>query len=155
MLFRSGTQLSWFVNRHVWVRPVSETLHILGLSLVVGAIGLLDLRMLGMAKALPLGPFHRLVRWGIFGFIINLITGTLIFAGNPLRYIHNRSFQLKLVFLLLAGINALVFNLAVFRQAERCGPGDDAPVSAKVIAGISLFLLLGVICCGQMIAFVR
>ena len=59
----------------------------------------------------------------------------------------------KLLFIFLAGINLLVFRLTVFQEVMRLGPGDDAPLLAKVIGGTSLFLWFGVIWWGRMIMF--
>ena len=149
----ASTRVSWFMNDHVWVWPATEILHFFGMSLLIGTIVLLDLRMLGMAKKLPLLSLHQLVPWGVLGFAINLITGILFFAGNPYRYVHNISFVLKLLFIFLAGINVLVFYLNVFRDTESVGSGDDAPMSAKIIAAISLFLWVGIMGLGRMITF--
>ena len=149
-----STWLSSFVVDYFWVWPASETLHFIGLAILVGVVGAIDLRLLGVAKGLPLVSLHRLVPWGIVGFVINLITGFLFFAGSPYQYIHNPAFQLKMLFILLAGINVLVFYLTVFHEVEGLGAGDDAPLPAKVIAAISLFLWIGVMYWGRMLPFI-
>jgi hypothetical protein len=141
------------VTGYLWVWPACETVHFIGLSLLVGTVGVLDLRLLGMAKRLPLAPLHRFIRWGIFGFFLNVTTGILFVVGNPFRYIHNLAFIVKMLFVLLAGLNVLVFYLTVFRKAESLGPGDDAPLQAKLIAGVSLFLWVAVMCLGRLITF--
>jgi uncharacterized membrane-anchored protein len=97
---------------------------------------------------------HRLVRWGVFGFILNLITGALFFVAAPFQYIHNIAFQLKLIFMLLAGVNVLIFYVTVYRQAEALQPGEDAPAAAKWIAVTSLFLWFGVMFWGRMLPFI-
>ena len=78
-----STRLHTFVNQTIWVWPASETLHYFGLSILVGTVGLVDLRMLGMAKRLPFAAVHRLVPFGILGFILNICTGILFLAGAP------------------------------------------------------------------------
>lgn len=149
-----GTGLSYCVTHYSWIWPTCETLHFIGLALVIGMIGLLDLRLLGVAKGLPFAPIGRLVPWGILGFAINLVTGSLFFAGDPFQYTHNYAFGLKMLFILLAGSNVLAFYLTgVSRKTEALGPGDDAPLSAKVIAGTSLFLWFGVMFWGRMLPF--
>ena len=70
----------------------------MGLALLVGIVGVFDLRILGMAKGLPVGPIQRLMPWAILGFSINLVTGSLFFAGDPFQYIHNVAFGFKLLF---------------------------------------------------------
>jgi len=148
------TSLSAFVLENKWVWPASETIHFIGLALLIGAVGVVDLRMLGIAKELRFSALHRLVRWGVVGFILNLITGVLFFVGAPFQYIHNIAFQLKLLFMLLAGVNVLIFYFTVFRQAEALQPGEDAPPGAKWIAATSLFLWFGVMFWGRMLPFI-
>src|SRR6478752_6404104 len=87
-----GTKLSYFVTHYTWVWPTCETLHFIGLAMLFGVVGLLDLRMLGVAKRLPGKPLHELIPWGILGFVVNLITGALFFSGDPGQYLHNWAF---------------------------------------------------------------
>ena len=149
------TRLSWFMTHETWAWPISESLHFLGLSLLIGNIGLFDLRLLGFAKRLPPGALHRLIPWGIFGFGLNVITGVSFFAGMPGEYMYTPIFQAKMLFVLLAGINVLAFYLTVFPQVEALRPGEDAPLSAKIIGGTSLFLWVAVMCCGRLLTFYR
>lgn len=150
-----GTRLSWAVaGGYPWIWPLCETLHFIGMGLLVGIVGILDLRMLGVGKQLVPGPFERLIPWAIGGFVINLITGCLFFTGDPSQYVHNNVFWLKLLFIVLAGINALVFYVTgIARKVDALGPGDDAPWSAKAIAATSLVLWIGVIFWGRMLPF--
>ena len=148
-----ATSISWFVNHYSWVWPTCETLHFIGLTFLIGAVGVLDLRILGIAKGLEIGPLQRLIRWGVAGFVINVITGILFFVGQPDQYVGNIAFYLKMLFVVLAGINVLIFYLTVHHQVERLAPESDAPLKAKVIAAVSLFLWLGVIFFGRMLPF--
>jgi hypothetical protein len=149
-----ATPLSSFVVQSSWVWPAAETLHFIGLAMLIGVIGLMDLRLLGMAKRLPFAPLHRLLPWGISGFVICLLTGTLFFSGDPFQYIHNWVFWGKMLFILFAGINVLLFYVTgVFKNVENLGPGEDAPFGAKVIAGVSLVLWIGVMYLGRMLPF--
>ena len=149
-----ATKLSWFVIQSPWVWPAAETLHFIGLAMLIGVIALIDLRLLGVAKHLPFAPLHRFLPVGISGFVICFATGTLFFAGDPFQYIHNPVFWFKILFIILAGINVLLFYLTgVFHTVEGLGPGQDAPVSAKLIAATSLFLWIGVMYLGRMLPF--
>jgi len=150
----SSTQLSWFVNHYSWVWPVCQTLHFIGLALLLGNVGLLDLRLLGVAKALPVEPIHRLIPWGVAGFLLNAVTGLLFVVGTPMQYLPNPAFQLKVLFIALAGLNLLLFYATGARAAvAELAPGKDAPRTAKVIAGASLFLWIGVIYWGRMLPY--
>jgi hypothetical protein len=149
------TSVSAFVSGHTWVWPACETLHFAGLALLIGNIGVLDLRLLGVEKQLPVAPLRRFVGWAVVGFIINLLTGVLFFVGNPAQYIHNIAFGWKLLFIALAGVNVLMFYATgLFRRVEALGPGDDAPLGAKVIAGVSLVLWVAVMYMGRMLPFI-
>ena len=154
-LWLQGTAASKVVMQYSWIWPACETLHFAGLALLIGNVGVLDLRLLGAAKRLPVAPLNRLVRWGVLGFLINLITGIVFFVGVPTQYVHNLAFQLKLVFMMLAGVNLTVFYLGgAARAVETLGPGDDAPALAKIIAATSLFLWVGVMFWGRMLPFI-
>jgi hypothetical protein len=147
-----------FVNDQAWVWPFCEILHFVGMVLLVGTVGLLDLRMLGMGRALPVAPLERLIPWGVFGFALNLVTGFVFVAGNPVggpgEYLTNLAFQLKLLFILLAGINVLAFyGTSVSRTAHLSGGGDETPRAAKVVSAVSLVLWIGVIYFGRMIMY--
>ena len=144
----------WVVIAYPWVWPASETLHFIGLAMLIGVVGLMDLRLLGLAKRLPFAPLHRLLPWGIAGFGICLVTGSLFFAGDPFQYIHNPVFWFKLLFIILTGANVLAFYLSgVFRRVEDLGRGEDAPLAAKLIAATSLVLWVGVMYLGRMLPF--
>jgi len=149
-----GSVFHHFVTDYPWVWPACETLHFMGMALLIGVGGAVDLRMLGVLKRISFAPLHRLLPWGVAGFVINLITGFLFFAGDPYQYKDNIAFLFKIVFILLAGMNVLIFYLVSFRQVEAMGPGDDAPMSAKVIAATSIFLWFGVMYWGRMLPFI-
>jgi len=149
------TDLAFVMRDNRWLWAFCETVHFLGLAMMVGAIGILDLRMLGVAKQIPMKPLHRLVPWGIAGFLANLITGIMFYSADATQYTHNIAFQFKMLFVLLAGVNVLYFYGAnVSHKVEALGPGADAPMSAKVVAASSLFLWFGVMYWGRMLPFI-
>ncbi len=151
----NDTQLAFVMRDDPWLWAFCETIHFLGLAMMVGAIGVLDLRMLGVAKQIPMRPLHRLVPWGIAGFTANLITGLMFYTADAKQYTHNIAFQMKMLFVLLAGLNVLYFYGAkVSQRVEALGPGADAPLAAKVVAASSLFLWFGVMYWGRMLPFI-
>lgn len=153
-IWLKSTALSNFVSQHGWVWPACETLHFVGLAMLIGCVGVLDLRMLGLGKQIPVKALHQFIPWGIAGFIINMITGILFFVGEPSQYIHNIAFQLKILLIVIAGINVLIFYGSVFRDAEALGPGDNAPIKAKVVAAVSITAWFGVMYFGRMLPFI-
>jgi len=141
-----------FVTGEPWMWPTCETLHFIGLSLLLGVVLVVDLRMLGVMKHVSFATLHRLLPWGILGFGINLMTGMLFFLGAPDQYTQNTAFQWKIAMVLLAAANALYFT--VLDEAWALGPGDEAPLTAKVMAAAAMFLWVGVMYCGSMLPFI-
>ncbi len=141
-----------FVEGKTWMWPTCETLHFIGLSLLIGVVLLIDLRMLGLMKYAAFPSIHRVLPWGILGFGINVMTGMLFFIGAPQQYTQNVAFHWKMVLVLIAGANALYFT--VFDQAWELKPGDEAPLAAKLAAGSAILLWAGVMWCGNMLPFI-
>jgi hypothetical protein len=141
--------------RSKWGWPIAESLHFIGLCLLLGAIGVFDLRLLGVAKRIPIIALHKLIPWGIGGFAVNVITGSMFLMTEPDQYVYNPSFQFKLLFIACAGLNALMFYLIPYRRIGRLPPGAPAPQAARVVAAVSLTMWLAVIVCGRMITFYR
>ena len=138
------------VNKWWWAFMMD--MHFIGLVLLIGTIGMLNLRVLGFAKQVPIGTLNKLVPWGIGGITINLVTGMLAFIGMPTFYSHDIAFILKIIAILLAATTMGLFYLTdAFRECEALGPGKDAPLRAKLIAGTSLVLWFAVIVLGRYI----
>jgi len=140
-----------YVLNHGWVWPTSETLHFMGLCLLLGSVLTVDLRMLGIMKSVPLVDLRGLIPWALAGFSINLVTGMVFFIATPTQYTTNVAFYWKIVFMLLAGINVLYLT---FDESWALPEGVDAPLTAKVVAGAGIFLWLGVIFFGRMLPFI-
>ncbi|HZP01656.1 MAG TPA: hypothetical protein VFD30_15315, partial [Terriglobia bacterium] len=94
-----------------WMWATCETLHFIGLSLLLGVVFLVDLRVLGVVKGVSFVSLHRLLPWAALGFGVNVVTGMMFFAGIPTQYIHNPSFYWKIAMVLLAGLNAVYFTV--------------------------------------------
>jgi len=144
--------LSMFVTGTKWMWPTCETLHFIGLSLLMGIVLLVDLRMLGFMKSVSFPVMHRLLPWGILGFGINVLTGLLFFIGQPDQYIKSVPFQWKMALVLIAGANALYFTM--FDEVWVLKPGDEAPMQAKVAAGSAVILWVAIMWCGNMLPFI-
>ena len=137
-------------NRWWWAFMMD--LHFLGMALLIGTVGILDLRIMGFAKQIPIKPVHRFLPWAIVGFGINVVTGMLAFIGMTSYYTYDAAFWLKMGAILLLGLNAAAFYLTgIFHEIENLGPGEDAPMTAKLVAASSLFLWFAVITLGRYI----
>ena len=130
--------------------PDEMDMHFIGLVLVIGTIGMLNLRVFWQASAdFPVEQARAL---GIAGFGMNLVTGLLAFISMPTFYTHDIAFVLKIAAILLAVTAMALFYLTrAFRHCEALGAGKDAPLRAKLIAGTSLFLWFAVIVLGRYI----
>ena len=140
-----------FVVSAEFVWPTCETLHFIGLCLLCGIALVVDLRILGMMKDLPFTALHRLLPWGVLGFGLNLVTGFMFFIADPSQYTNGVLFFWKMAFVILAGINVIYFT--TFDDAWLLKAGDDAPLSAKVVAATAIALVAGIIFCGRMLPF--
>ncbi|HEX5107446.1 MAG TPA: hypothetical protein VFV95_03330 [Vicinamibacterales bacterium] len=138
-----------------WAWPIAESLHFLGLCLLIGAIGSFDLRLLGVGKRIPIAAMHRFIPWGLLGFAINISSGSMFLLTEPDQYIFNPSFHLKVIFIMIAGVNASMFYLTSYRRVFLSPATLEAPTRAKVIAAISLSAWLVVIVCGRLLTFFR
>ena len=136
-----------------WGWPIAESIHFVGLTLLFGSIAAWDLRLLGVAKAIPVAAFHRLVPYAIAGFVINAASGSLFLMTAPNQYIYNPAFHIKMLCVLLAGVNVIVFYLVIFRGVMS---GRRVSRFAGAVSGaVSLGLWMVVIVCGRMITFYR
>ena len=139
-----------------WLWPTLESLHFLGLSVLLATIGLFDLRVLGLGRGIPPGALHRLIPIGIAGYGVNVLTGIMFFSGFPEQYFYNAAFWWKGTFMAIAGINVAAFYLTPsFREVQMLPAGADAPFRAKLIAGTSLAAWSAVLICGRLLTFYR
>ena len=149
-----GTAVAEFM-RSDWGWPTIESVHFIGLTLLFGTIAVWDLRLLGMARRVPVTEFHRLVPFAVLGFAINASSGSMFLMTEPNQYLYNPAFQFKMLLLGLAGINVLVFYTTAFRRLVALAPGVGAPRLAKIFGAVSLGCWIGVIVCGRLITFYR
>lgn len=154
LIWMEGTWINQFALGYAWTWPTLETLHFIGMCLLFGPIIIMDLRLLGFDRlAIPALSVDALIPLTLAGFIINLVTGIVFLFGDPFRYAVNISFQLKMVLVLLAGLNALFFWLKVSPILERLGPHEDPPAMIKVVGLTSLLAWTGVLCLGRLIPY--
>jgi hypothetical protein len=102
-----------------------------------------------------MSAFHRLIPLGVCGYLLNVITGISFISGAPDQYMYNPAVQLKFLCMFVAGINVLVFYLFVFDRIKARGPGEDAPLAAKIIGAVSFSMWIGVMSFGRLITFFR
>jgi hypothetical protein len=133
-----------------WWFPLLESVHVLGVAAVVGAVLMADLRLLGIAaRSYALERFTKeLVAWSWIGFVVAVITGVGLFSTRASHYAANVAFQFKIVLLLLAGANMTVFQFAFSRTKERF-LGSAVPTAGRIAGILSLILWAGVVLAGR------
>jgi hypothetical protein len=162
-LERLDPLLNWLENRTLavsiaesdWAFPIIETLHVIALALVIGTVCIVDLRILGWASVKR--PYRELagevLPWTWAAFCLSAVTGCLMFITQAAEYSQNIAFRIKLVLLLLAGINVLVFELIIARGAPRWNSGVPIPWPGKMAAALSLTLWISIVFFGRRIGF--
>lgn len=138
----------------LWMYPVVEIVHILGFILLVGSIAMLDVRLLGWGRALPVRALCRmLVPWSLAGAVLVVPAGLMMFSARPDDFVNNPVFQLKLLLIVVAGINAGLFHFGVYRSAAQWDAGTRAPLPARLHAMASLALWVATVSCGRLLAY--
>src|SRR5215471_11438790 len=149
-----STALSHWVNRETqWLWPTMETLHFFGLSLLVGVAGFFDFRLLGGLRGVPVAAVKKFMPWALAGFSINLITGILFFISQPRVYAANSAWWPKLLFIIVAGANAMFFETRLGDRMLALRPDEDTPISFKIVGAVSLMSWFFVLYFGRMLAF--
>ena len=135
--------------------PWIESVHVLSITLVVGSIFIVDLRLLGIAsKGRAVSrltgevlPFTWIV------FVLAAITGGLLFSSNAVKYAHNSFFLAKMSLLIVAFLNMMVFHVITSRGIEHWDESPHPPARARWAGGVSMALWIAIIVCGRWIGF--
>lgn len=154
---------TWFESTKVhdvmldkfWIFPMMETIHFMSLCVMFGALLVIDLRVIGVAKFINMKAAMKFIPIAIGAFSVNLITGLAFLCADPFRYLPNIGFQWKMGLIVITGINALWFWFGEHKELCQLADGEDADFRAKVIALVSLLLWVAIIVCGRMIPYVE
>lgn len=150
---------SWPVSQGIrmssWMFPAFESVHVIAITLVVGSVMIVDLRVLGLTST------HRRVSqvseeilpWTWAMFLIAVISGAFMFAAKAHTYASNFNFQVKMVLMGLAGLNMLVFHFFSYKSVPRWDLGQAAPVAARIGCGLSLSFWVLIVVMGRWIGF--
>jgi hypothetical protein len=148
-----GAINTWVLSTY-WLWPLLEIIHFTGLSLLLGSMLLVDLRLAGFLRQIDIMSTHRLLPWAAIGFGMNLASGFLFFMGDPGRYSINIGFRIKMVLVLIAGLNVLIFALKINPVIANWDPHGDTSIFAKTIAWVSLATWTGVLLLGRLIPYI-
>jgi hypothetical protein len=146
------------MRQWLWLYPGVETVHLIGIGLLFGSIAILDLRLLGLSRTLPVRLLARhVLPWTAASFILIVPSGFLMFTAHATEFIASPLFVLKMGLILAAGVNAALFHAVVApsmdvwdsEEMRKLGP----PPSARVSAAVSLLVWMAVIACGRLLAY--
>ena len=149
-----STSLSHAIVFQTWVWPAAETIHFIGLALVLGIVGLLDLRLMGFFPAVPIAAYREMVPYALIGFTLNIVSGFIFLIGHPEQYVHNISWWLKVASLVIAGANAAIFEATVAPRAMDVQAGQPTSTAMKCFGAVSLVAWVGVLYWGRMLPFI-
>jgi uncharacterized protein DUF6644 len=149
------TSLAEAIRSNEMLFPWIESIHVLAITLVLGSIAVVDLRLLGIASRSR--PVTRLIRevlpvtW--CAFAVAVLSGGTLFTSNAVEYAKNLPFQMKMVLMALAGINMLAFHLVTYRSVAQWDEAPATPPAARVAGGVSIALWIGIVAFGRWIGF--
>jgi hypothetical protein len=150
------TYVATTIRQSLWLFPIIETLHLFGIVLLVGATSALDLRLMGisMREQSVSKLAGRLLPWAWAGFLIQIVTGFLLFISEASRCYTNVAFRYKMLGILLAGVNAVVFHYTTYRSVRQWDESPVGPLGAKIAGFVSIILWFGIVAAGRWIAFI-
>jgi hypothetical protein len=149
------TRASIAIRESIWVYPILNVLHCVGILLVAGTIVVVDLRLLGfgMRRATVSSVVGQVVPWTLSGFAFMLITGSLLAWSEPVRLYHSLFFPWKLAFLAIAGLNALLFHYRIYRDVDAWDSASLTPARARLAGAVSIVCWICVIAAGRAVGY--
>ncbi|MGC2332337.1 MAG: DUF6644 family protein [Candidatus Acidiferrales bacterium] len=152
-----STRVAAAIRVSTWLFPTIETIHVLSIVLVVGSIAMFDLRLLDLASRdrSVTDVYDDVMPWTRASFVCAVIAGGLLFTSSATKYYVNIPFRLKMLTLLLAGINTAYFEFWTRRDIAAWNQALRTPRAAKLAGAISLVLWITVVACGRWIGFTK
>ncbi|WP_053150641.1 DUF6644 family protein [Pseudomonas sp. Pf153] len=148
------SSLALAMRSELWLYPLVEVVHIIGFSVLVGAVVMFDLRILGLSKGIAVTALARhLLTWALAALLLIVPAGLMMFSAHPHDFAGNDVFVLKLCLIATVGLNALVFHVGTYRGVQQWNIGHKAPGLARIQALLSMALWFAVICCGRLLAY--
>ena len=150
----SHTDLAVAIQTSAWLFPTIETVHVIALTLVVGSISMLDLRLLQVAsRDRSVSELTAdVLPWTWMSFSVAAMSGALLFSSKAPTYAANWPFRVKLMLIACAGINMVAFHVITYRTVHHWDTART-PAAAKIAGALSLLFWIGVVACGRWIGF--
>ena len=148
------TAVGTAMRQWLWLYPIVEIVHIVGFVVLVGAAFMFDLRLLGLGRGIPVSALaDHLLRWARWALVLVIPTGSLMFVAHATEMSANPAFQLKLVLIAAAFLNAGIFHRWPFSAVGDWDTEIAAPVPARLAGVLSLVLWVSVLACGRLLAY--
>jgi hypothetical protein len=149
------TPLATFVSHSPWGFPAMLMLHMTGVAIVFGMIAVIDLRLLGLtsSKWAVSALCREALPWTWGAFVVCAVTGAMLFLGGPLKYFDNPAFQMKMLLVVLAGLNMLVFHFTIYRSVAVWDRDVAVPFTGKLAGAISLIAWIAIVAYGRWTAY--
>ncbi len=146
------------MRQWLWLYPAVEIVHITGIALLFGSIAVLDLRLLGLSRGIPVKRLAgHVLPWTAASFALILPSGLAMFVAHASDFIQSPVFVLKMGLIMAAGLNAALFHTIIFRTVDVWDSNEmrdlPPPPSARAFAAISLLIWIAVIACGRLLAY--
>jgi hypothetical protein len=150
------SQTSWAQDiAGSWLFPLLETVHVFALVAVLGAIAVVDWRLIGFSSrdVSVVRLSRQALPWTWAGFVLAVVSGALMFVGQAEEYVTNPAFQLKLLLMALAGLNMAAFHVFTWKSVPAWDTRSAPPMAARAAGALSLAFWIGVVAAGRWIAF--
>lgn len=143
------------IRESIFVYPVVESVHVLSLYLFLGLVVMMDLRFLGIGnRHVQVSEIQKhLFPWQMSGLVLITVSGLVLSYAEPLRFYGNIFFRIKLVLLVAAVANAMIFHVTTYRSVGEWDQARVPPFPAKLAGAVSLIVWAGVVACGRMIKY--
>ena len=153
-----ASSLGQAMRQWLWLYPGVEIVHIVGIGLLFGSIAVLDLRLLGLSRSIPVKKLaSHVLPWTAGSFILIIPSGLLMFTAHATEFIESEVFIIKMLLIMAAGVNAALFHTITFRTADVWDSEEmrklPPPPSARLAGGLSLLMWISVIACGRLLAY--
>jgi hypothetical protein len=142
------------ISQSTWMFPTIETVHVIALSIVLGSIVVVDLRLVGLASKdrSVTALTNEFLPWTWAAFILAAISGSLLFTSRAADYMNIAAFPAKFVFMAIAGLNMLYFHFVTQKSIGQWDDGEPAP-AAKIAGAVSLVMWALVVICARQVGF--
>lgn len=146
------------MRQWLWLYPSVEIVHIVGIALLFGSIAVMDLRLLGVSRSIPVRTLARhVLPWSAGSFLLIIPSGLLMFTAHATEFIDSEVFVIKMLLILAGGVNAALFHTITFRTADVWDSEEmrrlPPPPSARAAGALSLAIWISVIACGRLLAY--